>query len=246
MGTLLLQGCASSKTDDFLRDSLLRANPAILPREMEEKKIFDNSNPELIKWDISVCRKKNQLASMEKYTFDLAYIEIMASSEGVPYVGFTATSDINYTSKKGLYLSFSILTGFLKSPKQRPDELISTTSNYFNCLNDSRQNKIDCKKCQSIDLRNTKIISDDLIYHPKKFVHRPTKDGILIDTPPVLIDMQEIYEFSREIRIVLFFEIASRPIRFKLFPPTLYFNEIKVPLPICFFEPFNYLEGKWA
>lgn len=244
-GFLLIPGCSSQKDTYILKDVILRANPAILPTEREEKRIFDNSNSEFVKWGITLCTEKSAI-NPTNFSIDMAYIESLATDESVPYVIFNAKLDINYTDKKGLYLSFSVGTRLLEMPKHKPKELLSTTSNYFNCLNDLRQKKVDCEKCQSIDLRQVRVISDEKIYHAKQFVHRPTKNGILIDAPPVLMDIEGVHEFSKSTWNILFFEISQRPIRFKLIPPPLYFKGIKIPLPICFFEPYDVAAGKWA
>lgn len=245
-GVLLFPAYSLAKDADFSNDALLRTNLAVLPVEREEKRIFDNSNPEKVKWDTTVCKDKLQLEPVETYTIDMAYIESMATDAEVPYVTFSAKQDAQSTDKKGFYLSFSVGVSLLASPRQKPDELVSTTSNYFNCLNDLRQQHVKCNKCASIDCRKVKIISDNKTYSPTRFVHKPSKAGVLLETPAVLKELATVYEFSREIWITLFFEINPRPIRFKLVPPPLYFHGVKVPLPICFFEPYDLLTGEWA
>ena len=63
LGGLFLHGCASPTESMILKDTALRLNPAIRPIEREEKRLFDNSNPEIVKRDITTC-KKNQQSSI--------------------------------------------------------------------------------------------------------------------------------------------------------------------------------------
>ena len=245
-GGLFLHGCASPTESMILKDAALRLNPAIQPIERKEKRLFDNSNPDIVKWDITNCRQLFDFLPKEIFTVNSGYIEKMSNEQGVTYVVFNTKMDINYTKKKGLYLRFFIKTRLLENPKHKPKEIVSTTSKYFTCLNDRRQKEVECENCQKIDLRKVKIISDNKEYYPRQFVHEPSKNGALLDTPPVLMDIDGVDEFSEGLETVLFFEIAPRPIRFTMVPPPLYFKGIKVPLPTCFFEPFDYMTGEWA
>ena len=94
-----MHGCASPTESMILKDAALRLNPAIQPIEREEKRLFDNSNPEIVKWDITTCKKINHLASNEKFKVRNGYIEKLATEKDVPYVTFNTRTDINYTKK---------------------------------------------------------------------------------------------------------------------------------------------------
>ena len=181
LGGLFLHGCASPTESMILKDAALRLNPAIQPIERKEKRLFDNSNPEIVKWDITVCRHRSELPPEERFNINIGYIEKMATEKEVPYVVFGTKRDINYTEKNGLYLRFHAWTKSLENPMHRQKEVVSTTSKYFTCLNDNRHKKVECKNCQTIDLRKVKIISDNKEYYPRQFVHRPSKNGALLE-----------------------------------------------------------------
>ena len=71
---------------------------------------------------------------------------------------------------------------------------------------------------------------------------------------PPLLSVEEATHYPRrtlkhssvDISGIVRFDIAHKPIRFRLELPPLEIENVRVPLPVCYFEPYDEVNRRWV
>jgi hypothetical protein len=249
-------GCAQAMSET-IGDAALRLNPAIFPEERVEKREFDNSRSEEVRWETTVC-KSAVVPKDRLFTLHDAFIEKLATQEYIPCMSAPLfRADIQTTPRTGFYAYFKTTVACLKLPNVRPPQLISTSGKYFHCGRGPElvPDFIFKRGWISIDYRKLKLIEGRNTYHPTHQQYRPVNPdtGAYLEVAPSLIPItepdvgpkKEWKGSSLWVEKYLFFDIPHRPLRFKVELPPLIIQDVEVPLPTYYFEPYDVVNNTW-
>jgi len=238
-----------------LGDAALRLNPLIQPEERVEKRVFAATSPDVVSWETTVYRSLFPPYGKIFKTTN-AYLHTLKNDSYLPLItNPLVRRDYQSTAKQGFYFYFKTFVALMKLPNIRPEEFISSSGKYFYC-NRSDQSIVGTfpKGWMTIDYREIRLIDSNTVHSPTHEVYRPIKDQVVLDVAPSLRVIDRPTEIPREdyrgssmwIEKVLFFDLPQRPIRFTLELPPMIIQGIEVPLPTCYFEPFDTATDKWV
>ena len=237
------------------KDAVLSLNPNIIPKNNE--KLLKLPAPSSYgRWDQTTCASRVPPLS-ERFTKHKVFIRECASPESIPLVEVPLVRfEFPQTKRVGFYLYVSHLISFLKLPSEKPNELIATTSEYFDC-NDSRSiqsTKVAANSC-SFDYRRISLVVNGKVHHPTHYIHN-TYEGLTLrtDIPATLEPLEGPTRFPKKtysprqfgLVDVIFFDLPIIPIRFNLELPPLNVLGVEVPMPEYVFEPFDLLSNQFV
>ncbi|MFZ6688622.1 hypothetical protein ACO0K0_12815 [Undibacterium sp. SXout11W] len=261
-GAISLLGSSASQASNVgqaMTDAVLRLNPAIQPEERDEKRIYTAINTPDALWQTNVCGVTVPTMPNEpkQQTAVRAYLSQLATQNRVPVLFDPAVRrDVQATSKQGFYLYFNTLYLFLRLSDIRPKNLISYTGKYMDC--GSREEYMSGpipRNAMSIDYRKFALIQGDKVSYPTHKLEIPrTTDGGILPGQAYLKSLTEADVWpatdrkmsKSSIDQTLYYDLPLRPIRFRLELPPMIIQGIEVPLPTCFFEPFDHLNNKFV
>jgi hypothetical protein len=121
---------------------------------------------------------------------------------------------------------------------------------------ESLREKVEIKKgLAAINYKDTKIIEGEKKYSAEKLIFQKlNSSGALEDKTPQLVPIsgtsmipnRDLYSDYFDIAETLYFNIDHVPLSFTLELPSLLINGEKVPLPVCYFEPYDLYSDSWA
>ena len=260
-GAISLLGSSASQASNVgqaMTDAVLRLNPAIQPEERYEKRIYTAINTPDALWQTNVCKRSYPSPNEPKTLAPVrAYLDQLATQNSVPILSTPSVRrDIQATSKNGFYLYFQTSFAFLRLPNIRPKNFVSTTGAYMDCgINEGYISDAIPKNSMSIDYRKFALIQGDKVSYPTHRLEVPqNKDGGILPEQSYLKKLTEAEMWPQKdsrsdfftIYETLYFDLPLRPIRFRLELPPMIIQGIEVPLPTCFFEPFDHLNNKFV
>lgn len=230
-------------------DALLRLNPYIQPKERVEKRVYDNSKPELVVWQ-TTTQKATTPPYSRVFTDIDGFIESLVQDDFIPVIGgLLVRRDIPQSNQSGFYFYLGTGVSLLKLPSVKPDELISTTGKYYYTGSSTQSIEKEIPESWiSFDFREIKLISNGKEYKPTGELWRG--GGIkMYDAPinrPVDYPSRRKKYSRLDISAIMRFDIPYRPLHFNLEIPRLIVGGVAVPMPTCFFEPFDEDKNKWV
>jgi hypothetical protein len=256
--TVLGSGISSAQSlGQTLGDAALRLNPLIQPEERVEKRVFAGTNPEIVSWETTFCR-----SPMPPYEVGsgrrAAYLHALVTANFVPVIGAPLVRrDAPPTERLGFYFYFKTTVALLGLPNVRPEEFISSTGKYFDCSSTKQLfTGVISKNFVTIDYRKIKLTEGNKTYHPTHEVYHElnASGGYPVDAPALLRQLtkpsstpgRDYTSKSMWVENTLLFDIPLRPLRFTLELPPMVIQGIEVPLPTCYFEPFDISTNKWV
>lgn len=230
-------------------DALLRLNPYIQPEERKEKRIYDNSRPDAVVW-ATTSHKARTPPYSRIFTHLDGFVESLVQDDFIPVVGgLLVRRDIPQSDKSGFYFYLGTGVSLLKLPSVKPDELISTTYKYYDTGSTSQLIEKEIpENWISFDFREIKLIENGKEYKPTAELWYGGGRK-MYDTPinrPVYYPARRKKYSHLDISAIMRFDIPYRPLHFKLEIPPLIIGGVEVPMPTCFFEPFDEEKNKWV
>jgi len=248
-----------------LGDAALRLNPLIQPEERVEKRVYPHSESNSYIWKEITRTFSNDdptaygLPRNEKGQYFhkriWCFVEALATDEKILLTGGGLhRRDIQQTTKSGTYWYFGNTVLWLSLPRRTSKSPNEIQDRYaYPELTSVRPNNGIKGGFLSIDFRKIKIVEGNHIYSPTHEVYHELNEsgGYPVDAPALLrpITKSSIYPLnysSMSIQNILYFDIPQRPIRFTLELPPMIIQGIEVPLPTCYFEPFDTATDKWV
>ena len=256
-------GCAESLINSSTKgDAILRLNPYIQPEERVEKRVYDNSKPQNVVWHSAwqefderwdTVNRKAYFAKKELRT--VGFVEGVSTPEKILFIpGLLARRDYQSTPKQGFYLYFKSSIAWLALPRHSTHTPEIIQDRYALDEQFSADVAGIEKGFVSIDYREFKLLEGNAIRKPTHMVYWPVNSqGAYEDVAPSLIPPaikitpgRYLNRADMWVENVLFFDIPYRPLTFKLEIPPLIIGGVEVPMPICFFEPFDENKNKWV
>lgn len=242
-------------------DAVLRLNPLIQPKERYEKRQYVAINTPDALWQTTVCGKKTPPVANEPEKFSRVSAQLgkLATQISVPVLSnILVRSGYQATARPGFYFYFKTTHAFLRLPQKRPENFISATGKYMNCgsSDDLIVDQV-IKNSISIDYRKFALIQGDQVSYPSHEVatrNMPPDINGFKDKEAYLRPLTGPDIWPREdskwdnawIEEALYYDLLLRPIRFRLELPPMTVQGIEVPLPTCFFEPFDISTNKFV
>lgn len=253
-----LQGAGLTYAEEvgqLVSDAVLRLNPFIQPEERREKRQYAALNLPNALWQTVVCQPAYEKKTRTGEVVQLIELE---TTESIPVLdGVSVRREYQATSSLGFYLRFQAMHRFLSLPNKRPGNWVSTTAKYMDCGgNEGLAYGLVLKNSMSIDYRKFALIQSDQTTYPSHSVDIPRdpSSGGLILEKTFLKPLRDSDIWPREdskyryalIEKTLYYDLPLRPIRFRLKLPPMTVQGVEVPLPTCFFEPFDISTDKFA
>jgi hypothetical protein len=242
-------------------DALLRLNPYIQPEERVENRVYDKSKSEVVAWHSLWQEQDEKWDTVNRRSYyakkvlrTIGFVEGVSTNEKLLYIGgILVRRDYQSTSKQGFYLYFSTSLQWLSLPRRTRKDSKIIEDRY--ALADSTETVEGFEKgFVGMDYREFKLVEGSTIRKPTHMVYRPINsqgayENVAPSLTPTSIETTPSRYVNRDkvsVGNVLFFDIAYRPLHFKLEIPPLIIGGVEVPMPTCFFEPFDEEKSKWV
>lgn len=245
-------------------DAALRLNPAIWPEERVEKREYDNSRPDVVVWHTAPYQ---MTYPKKEVTRTVGFVEKVSAESKILYIpGFLLRPDLQPNrfgivipqlprDGDGFYFYFSTTLAWLALPR-RTSKAPDVIQDRYAFDEQFSVNSTDGFPADfaSFDCQEIKLIEAGRTYKPTHMQYRPvSNDGVLLDVAPSWVPARRTIFPGKNFKHpslgfekIVYFDIAHRPLRFKVELPPLVIQGIEVPLPVCYFEPFDEISNKWV
>lgn len=227
----------------------------IYPKERVEKRVYDANRPDRIVWHTEVQKPDYPGGSP---TRTMGFIEAASDEKRILCVSGFLVQRTNISGiKNGFLLQFNADFTYLSLPRRIIGKEIKYQDRYaLMSIFSENSNDVIKPGLIKIDYRSIRLIENGKIYHPtKRAVRELNIHGGLKDAPPSLTDIVNVEmipqtrkEKAHDLYLdeVLYFEIDHLPLNFKIEIPYFLVNDVAVPLPIFYFEPYNTVTDEWV
>lgn len=227
----------------------------VVPKERSEKREYDFNVPDVILWKSKMVES---FTSRGTFRRTVGFIETASDTEKLLYLpGILVRQEILEKKNDGFLLYFKMSLNYLPLPRR---ELIGGKTRFIDRyeFEDDATFMPSVKIKQGlvkVDYTRMKLTERGKVYVPKKFLYRARTDSGEFESQDVTFKpigdnmsypSRDIPRSYFQIMETLYFEIDHVPLNFKLELPPLVINGIEVPLPVCYFEPYDINNKKWV
>lgn len=251
LGSALLPRGALSQNTGL---SGVLAPTKIFPKERVEKRKYDITAPEVVVWR---TEKKKPGYPGDLTSRTAGFVEAASDQNKILYLpGFLVRQEIRPELGKGFFLYFGATLSYLSLPRRLTGRDGRTQDRYAFDETLSATPKEGVKAgLVSVDYRRTKLVENGKVYVPGNFAAKQvTASGALSDQAaslapingPLTYPKNDMARSYFDISQILHFDMDHLPLNFTIELPPLLINGATVPLPVCYFEPYDIYTDKWV